>query len=74
MTACHVRMGSIGVTGVSLRESRDFMFKSVVVLIRHRVYICLCSHVRDMIFGWDSVMAVQGKAFVGRGVFTRYTF
>ena len=45
--SCHVQLGSIGGTEVSLTGSEYL----VVVLIRHRLYICLFSHVRNVIFG-----------------------
>ena len=44
-----------------------FLFKRVVVLIRHWLCICLCSHVKNVIFGWVSYTG-SGQ---GRGVFTK---
>ena len=32
-------------------QNMEILFKRVFVLIRHRLYICLCSHVRNVIFG-----------------------
>ena len=62
---CHVHLVSIRGTGFSLPESEDFLFKRVVVLIHHQLYVCFCSHVGNVIFGWESVMLVQGE-LIGR--------
>ena len=42
-----------------------FLFKRVAVLTQHLLYICLCSHVRNVIFGCESVMLIQGEPISG---------
>ena len=68
---CHVQLGSIGDTEFSVPDS-GVLFRKGVVLIQHRLYTCLCSCVRNLIFGESKLCWLRASSLVGIGVLTRY--